>query len=129
MGRAWRDWRRVSVAVAVALWALLSFAVAAGAFSLVGQCQIEAWPPGSGLCGQLLQGLLAALAGLALAVGAVQILRARPALTTIFLGTLPLLVAHLWFWLVDPNESAFFPLMAAPPPLLTLLVAAVRRRH
>lgn len=110
-----------------AAWALLCFAVAAGAWSLVDQCD-QPWPPGSGLCGQALQAVAAAVAGAALLVVAAQILRSHWPAWFALIGTLPLFALHLYFWAVDPDESAFFPLMAAPPPLAAV-VALARRRH
>lgn len=94
------------------------------------QCD-EPWPPGSGLCGQALQAVAAAVAGAALLVGAAQVLRSRPLAWLVFFGTLPLFVLHLYFWAVDSDESAFFPLMAAPPPVAAVVVLARRRygRH
>ena len=118
---------RVLVAAVCIAWALLCFAVAAGAWSLVDQCD-QPWPPGSGLCGQALQAVAAALAGAALLVGAAQVLRSRRPAWLIVVGTLPLLVVHVYFWVVDPDESAFFPLMAAPPPSAAAVDLA-RRRH
>lgn len=117
---------RLLVATALVLWALLCLMIAAGAWSLVHQCD-EPWPPGSGLCGQLLQAVAAATAGIALLLGAVLVLRTRRAEWVVLAGTLPLLVVHVYFWVVDPDESAFFPLMAAPPPALAAIAVARRR--
>jgi hypothetical protein len=128
MTRSRSDWVRAAVAVVLALWSLLTFMIATGAWSLTDECSNSGSVDVLG-CGQLLQAVLGAVAGVALAYGASRVIRARSATYVILFGTMPLLLVHVYFWLTDPHESVFFPLVTAPPPTAAAVVLLKGARH
>lgn len=114
---------RAMVALGMVVFGVFYSMLSVGAASFVHECNTL-------VCGQLHQALFAAVGALALGVGAYRLLMGRSsAASIVFFGTLPILIVHLFLVATDPNESVFFPLGSAPPPLLAgvVLMFGLRR--
>lgn len=113
-------------------WVLVAGAVAFGLFNLMlaqGAASISDDCDGPA-CGQLIQSVLAAIAGLSLLAGAYRGARTRPdAAKIVLFGTVPILLLHIYFVLTDPNESIVFPMISAPPPVVAAVTLAAGNRR
>ena len=114
---------RVLVTLALAIFGVFYLLLTQGSASIVGDCD-------NLVCGQLIQAVLAGLGTIALFLAAYKVLRGRPgAAKAVFLGTLPLFALHIVFVINDPNESIFFPLSTAPPPMIAGAILSLRGRR
>ncbi|CAN5492028.1 hypothetical protein BH20ACT23_BH20ACT23_26260 [soil metagenome] len=111
---------RAALVLVIVVFGFFYLMIASGGASFIHECNTF-------LCGQLHQAIFAGIGTLALFVAAYRVYSRESAAKVAFFGTLPILVVHVVLVMSDPNESIFFPLSTAPPPVVSGASLLLRR--